>query len=138
MYNDASLECPIGRKVSAPFVRPDPADRQKPYPHPLHALGRYKGTGDVYFATSNSAIQRAHYDSAKSPSWDVTTVVGGHVEVRVEGYNLGTSIDDAASFSVKGVECPTRRRESSNTLVCVLGDPAVTSDLGEVRHSVVP
>ncbi|CAN0092827.1 unnamed protein product, partial [Ectocarpus sp. 13 AM-2016] len=90
-----------------------------------------KGSGDVYFATSNSAIQRAHYDSAKSPSWDVTTVVGGHVEVLVEGYNLGTSIDDVASFSVKGVECPTRRRESSNTLVCVLGDPAVTIDLGE-------
>ncbi|CAM9559829.1 unnamed protein product, partial [Ectocarpus sp. 4 AP-2014] len=90
-----------------------------------------ESSGDVYFATSNSAIQRAHYDSAKSPSWDVTTVAGGHVEVRVEGYNLGTSIDDVASFSVKGVECPTRRRESSNTLVCVLGDPAVTSDLGE-------
>lgn len=60
------------------------------------------------------------------------------MEVRVEGYNLGTSIDDVASLSVKGVECPTRRRESSNTLVCVLGDPTVTSDLGEVRHSVVP
>eukprot|EP00903_Cladosiphon_okamuranus_P011622 g10931.t1 len=90
-----------------------------------------EGTGDVYFATSTSTIQRARYDSSMPSPWDVSTVIGGHVEVRVEGYNLGVSIDDVVSFSVRGVECLTLRRESSNSLSCVFGDAAVTSDLGK-------
>lgn len=92
-----------------------------------------EGTGDVYFATSSSAIQRARYDATKSTLWDVTTVIAGHVQVHVEGYNLGASIDDIVFFSVRGVECLTIRRESSNSLRCVFGDERVTSDLGEVR-----
>ncbi len=50
----------------------------------------------------------------------------------MEGYNLGASADDVVFFSVRGVECLTLRRESSNGLSCVFGDAAVTSDLGQV------
>lgn len=56
------------------------------------------------------------------------------MKVRVEGYNLGVSADDVVFFSVRGVECLTLKRESSNSLSCVFGDATVTSDLGEVRH----
>ena len=49
------------------------------------------------------------------------------------GYNLGSSRDDIVAFSVRGVECSTMRRESSNSLLCVSGDPAITTDLGTVR-----
>ena len=100
-----------------------------------HALPGFlrEGTGDIYFATSKSTIQRTRYDSSMPTPWDASTVVGGHVEVHVEGYNLGASADDVVSFSVRGVECLTLRRESSNSLSCVFGDATVTSDLGEVR-----
>ncbi|CAM9888983.1 unnamed protein product [Scytosiphon promiscuus] len=89
-------------------------------------------TGDVYFATSNSSIRRARYDSAiGSPTWEVATVIGGRVEVYVEGYNLGASAEDIVYFAIRGVECRTLRRDSSNSLVCVLGDPTVADDLGK-------
>lgn len=58
------------------------------------------------------------------------------MEVRVEGYNLGASAEDVVYFGIRGVECRSLKRESSNTLVCVLGDPIVAGDLGEVRHQV--
>ena len=102
------------------------------FPQPHFLL--HVATGDVYVSTSNSAIRRATYASTASTKWEVTTSVGGHVQVRVMGYNLGSSRDDIVSFSVRGVECSTMRRESSNSLVCVSGDPAITTDLGAVRY----
>lgn len=93
-------------------------------------------TGDVYVSTSNSAIRRARYDEntpTDNTAWEVTTAVGGYVQVRVMGYNLGSSRDDIVSLSIRGVECSTLRRESSNSLVCVSGSPAITTDLGAVR-----
>lgn len=53
--------------------------------------------------------------------------------MHVEGYNLGASVDDIVLFSVRGVECLTMRRESSNSVSCVFGNEIVTSDLGAVR-----
>lgn len=97
----------------------------------------FQGTGDVYFSTSNSSIQRARYDAKSSPTWEVTTVIGGQVEVRVEGYNLGASAEDVVYFAIRGVECRSLRRDSSNSLACVLGDPTVTGDLGEVGNAVL-
>lgn len=52
--------------------------------------------------------------------------------MRVGGYNLGASHKDVLHFSVRGVECSNMRRESSNSLVCVFGDPMITADLGKV------
>lgn len=53
--------------------------------------------------------------------------------MRIMGYNLGSSRDDIVAFSIRGVACSTMRRESSNSLVCVSGDPAITADSGAVR-----
>lgn len=53
--------------------------------------------------------------------------------MHVEGYNLGASVDDIVFFSVRGVECLTMRRESSNSISCVFGHEIIASDLGEVR-----
>lgn len=94
-------------------------------------------TGDVYFASSDSAIHRARYDSSLPTGWGVTTVIGGRVEVHVSGYNLGASMDDIVSFSIRGVECSTLKRESSNSLVCVSGHPALTVDLGKVNRQIL-
>lgn len=61
------------------------------------------------------------------------------MEVRVMGYNLGASLDDVVSLSIKGVDCPTLRRESSNSLLCVSGDPVIATNSGAVRKfSVTP
>lgn len=51
------------------------------------------------------------------------------------GYNLGSSSDDIVLFSIRGVECSTMRRESSNSLLCVSGDPAIATNLGAVRDT---
>lgn len=56
------------------------------------------------------------------------------MQVRVMGYNLGSSRNDIVSFSIRGVDCSTLRRESSNSLVCVSGSPVITTDLGAVRY----
>lgn len=98
-------------------------------PHPLLC----SATGDVFFATSNSALRRARYSSSEPASWQTTTVIGGSAKVQVSGYNLGASLDDVVSFSIRGVECSNLRRESSNRLLCVSGDLAITN-LGEVNR----
>lgn len=57
---------------------------------------------------------------------------GGRVTVRVMGYNLGATVNDIVMVSIRGVKCSTLRRESSNSLACVSGHPALTVDNGEV------
>lgn len=59
---------------------------------------------------------------------------GGRVTVRVIGYNLGANVDDIVMLSIRGVKCSTLRRESSNSLFCVSGHPALTMDNGEVGN----
>lgn len=103
---------------------------------PALLFNERKDTGDVYIATSNSAIYRIRERTSESSTgtWQTKTVIGGWVCVRVGGYNLGATQKDVLHFSVRGVKCSNVKRESSSSLVCVFGDPVVTADLGKVRR----
>lgn len=85
--------------------------------------------------SSLGAIRRARAKSSESSSWGIETLYHGRVTVQVTGYNFGTGVGDIVFLSIRGVECPTVKRESSNSISCTTGHPILTEDKGKVRFS---